>query len=221
MKSNLSRHERRPFRKRHGKSAYKKKTYQMKMTILSIMLLITVCLSCTDKRQQIQIGTAPGKETAGTDAGDTVASVQVNDKHFSADKYPAVYDIPECYLWYVKDLPDEYKGKPVSMWTEHHVYNEDVQDVNVFVVNPDSVSLLYGRSWLLEKWNGKEWVIAKTRGDLAWFDDAFGNEKAPLLYCFRFPVDKYYQLSKGKYRINKKFYAKRKEIKLYAEFEVK
>lgn len=63
--------------------------------------------------------------------------------------------------------------------------------------------------------------MAKTKGDIAWFDDGFIKQKAPLLYCFSFPIDEYYHLSKGKYRISKSFYAKREEIKLYAEFEVK
>ena len=78
-----------------------------------------------------------------------------------------------------------------------------------------------GRGWKLEQWNGKEWGIAKTKGDRSWFDDGFNKQKAPLLYCFRFPVGRYYYLPKGKYRICKSFSAKREYIELSAEFEIK
>lgn len=40
--------------------------------------------------------------------------------------YKGQVDTPECYLWYVEDLPDKYKDKPVSMWTERPVYWENV-----------------------------------------------------------------------------------------------
>lgn len=176
------------------------------------MLSSVVCMSCTHKRQQSQ-----PEELAIIGGSDTVTNIQIA----TADKDTIIYDTPECCLGYVKDLPDEYKDKPVSMWTERSVYWENVHFINVFVSNPTSTSLMYGRDWYVEQWNGKEWVMAKTKGDIVWFDDGFNKQKAPLLYCFRFPVDRYYHLSKGKYRISKSFYAKREKIELYAEFEVK
>lgn len=189
----------------------------MKTIILFAMLSSAVCLSCTNKRQQFQPEATPDKELAIIGGKDTVTSIEIA----MVDKDTIVYDTPECYLWYVEDLPDEYKGKPVSMWTEHPIYWENVYAINVFVANPASVSLMYGRGWILEQWNGKEWVMAKTKGDISWFDDGFNKQKAPLLYCFRFPVGRYYHLPKGKYRIKKSFNAQRKEIKLNAEFEIK
>ena len=181
------------------------------------MLSGAFCLSCTNKRQKFQPEAPPDKELAVIGGSDTVTSIQV----VSGDKDTIIYDTPECCLWYVEDLPDKYKGKPVSMWTERHVYWENVQAVNVFVANPTSTSLMYGRAWVVEQWNGKEWVMAKTKGDIVWFDDGFNNQKAPLLYCFRFPVGRYYHLPKGKYRICKSFHAKREKIELSAEFEIK
>lgn len=177
----------------------------MRTIILVAMLSSAVCLSCTNKRQQFQPEATPDKELAIIGGNDTVTSIQV----VSADKDTVIYDTPECYLWYVEDLSDKYKNKPVSMWTECSVYGENVQIVNVFVANPTPVSLMYGRGWKLEQWNGKEWGIAKTKGDRSWFDDGFNKQKAPLLYCFRFPVGRYYYLPKGKYRICKSFSAKR------------
>lgn len=184
----------------------------MKTIILFAILASVVCLSCTHKQQQTQ-----PEELAIIGRSDMATNIQVA----TADKDTIVYDTPECYLWYVMDFPDEYKDNPVSMWTERPVYGENAHIINVFVSNPTSTSLMYGRSWNVERWNGKEWVMAKMKGDIHWFDDGFNKQKAPLLYCFRFPVSRYYNLPKGKYRISKSFYAKREEIKLNAEFEVK
>ncbi len=69
------------------------------------------------------------KELAIIGGKDTATGIQVS----TADKDTIVYDTPECCLWYVEDLPDKYKGKPVSMWTEHTVYRENIQVINVFV----------------------------------------------------------------------------------------
>lgn len=45
--------------------------------------------------------------------------------------------------------------------------------------------------------------------------------KGMLLHCFRFPVGSYYHLPKGKYRVCKSFYARKEEMELSAEFEIK
>lgn len=45
--------------------------------------------------------------------------------------------------------------------------------------------------------------------------------KGMLLHCFRFPVGSYYHLPKGKYRVSKSFYARKEEMELSAEFEIK
>ena len=73
------------------------------------MLSSAVCLSCTNKRQQFQPEATPDKELAIIGGNDTVTSIQV----VSADKDTVIYDTPECYLWYVEDLSDKYKDKPV------------------------------------------------------------------------------------------------------------
>lgn len=189
----------------------------MKTIILFAMLASLVCMSCTHKRQRAQQEATPDKELFVMESSDTVAGIQDASVH----KYSITYDTPECYLWYVMDLPDEYQDQPISMWTERPIYGENLHLINVFVSNPTSTSLMYGRGWAVERWDGEEWVMAKTKGDIAWFDDGFNKQKAPLLYCFSFPIDRYYHLSKGKYRISKSFYAKREEIKLNAEFEIK
>ena len=152
----------------------------MRTIILFTMLSGAVCLSCTNERQQFQPEATPDRKSAIIGGNDTVTSIQVA----SADKDTVIYDTPECYLWYVEDLPDKYKD-------------------------------------VVEQWNGKEWVMAKTKGDIVWQDDGFEIPKAPLLYCFRFPVSRDYYLPKGKYRIRKSFHAKRENIELSATFEIK
>ena len=115
----------------------------MKTIILFAILLGAVCMSCTNKRQQFQPEATPDKELAIIGGSDTVTSIQVS----SADRDTIIYDTPECYLWYVEDLLDKYKDKPVSMWTERSVYWENVQAINVFVANPTNVPLSFGRKW--------------------------------------------------------------------------
>ncbi len=189
----------------------------MKTIILFATLSSLVCLGCTNRRQQFQPEATPDKDLTIIGEGDTVTSILVS----SADKDTIIYDTPECCLWYVQDLPDAYKDKPVSMWAERPVYWEDIQAINVFVANPTSDFLTFGRGWILEQWNGTEWAMAKTKTDISWEDDAFGKGKAPLLYCFRFPVGRNYHLPKGKYRICKPFHTGKEKIELNAEFEIK
>lgn len=189
----------------------------MKTIILFAILSSVVCMSCAKKQQQSQPEATPDKKSAITGGSDTVTSIRI----IPADTDTIIYDTPECYLWFVKELPDRYKDKPVSMWTERPVYGENIQFVNVFVANPTSTSLMYGRAWVVEQWNGKEWIMAKTKGNIIWLDDGFETQKAPLLYCFRFPVSRYYHLPKGKYRIRKSFHAKSENMELSAEFEIK
>lgn len=164
-----------------------------------------VCASCTNKRHTYLPQAKP----------DTIIARSTN-------KDTTRYYIPECFLVDVQDLFEEREDTSIVMWAEHPVYGTDVQAVNVFVENPTHTSLTYGRDWYLYQWNGKEWVLAKIKGpDIAWQSDGFDNNRAPVWYCFRFPIANYYHLSKGKYRICKSFYADRREIKLYAEFEIK
>lgn len=146
--------------------------------------------------------------------------IAASDKN---DKDTIRYYIPECFLVDVQDLWDEREDTSVIMWTEYPVYSMDVQAVNVFVENPTHTSLTYGRDWYLYQWDGKEWVMPKIKGPdiIAWQSDGFDNRKAPLWYCFRFPISSYYHLSPGKYRICKSFYAGQQEIALNAEFEIK
>lgn len=182
-----------------------------RMIILIIVLCIFV-VSCTNnqKQQNTIIGGADGTTEIvidGKDCKDTVT-----------------YRLQDCLLWYIKQLPEEYKDKKACMWTEYEDYQENVQFINVFVANPTDDWWLFGRSWYLEVWNGEKWVFPKSKGDLIWFDDGFAIEKAPLLYCFRFPVGRYYHLPKGKYRIKKGFLmnkGKDNYTVLTAEFHIK
>ena len=163
-------------------------------------------LSCTNK-QQPQPKTIPDKEIAASGKN---------------DKDTIRYYIPECFLVDVQDLWDEPKDTSVVMWMEHTTYGTDVEAIHVFVDNPTTTPLTYGRDWYLHRWNGKEWVMPKIKGpDIAWFSDGFDNRKAPSRYWFCFPISSYYYLPKGKYRISKSFYAGGQEIALSAEFEIR
>lgn len=131
----------------------------MRTIILFAILSSAVCLSCTHKRQQFQPEVTPDKELAIIGGSDTVTSIQVS----SADRDTVIYDTPECYLWYVEDLPNKYKDKPISMWAKHTIYRENTQAINVFVTNPTNVPLSFGRKWDIHVWNGSKWVSPKAK----------------------------------------------------------
>ena len=178
----------------------------MKAIIPFFTLTCLACTCCTNKRQQFLPQATPDKTI--------VLSNSKNDT--------TRYYIPECFLVDVQDFFEEREDTSVVMWAEHPVYGTDVQAVNVFVENPTHTSLTYGRDWYLYQWNGEKWIMPKIKGpDIAWQSDGFDNRRAPVRYCFRFPIGSYYHLSKGKYRIYKSFYAGRQEIALHAEFEIK
>lgn len=190
----------------------------MKTIILFAILLSAVCLSCTHNRQQFKAEATPDEDLTITGVNDTVADIQVT----SADNDTIIYDTPECFLWYVEDLPDKYKNKTVSMWVEQSVYRENTQAINVFVANPTNVPLLFGRKWDMQVWNGSKWVSPKAKfSPFIWKDDEIIMPKGMMLHCFCFPVGRYYHLPKGKYRICKSFHVKREKIELSAEFEIK
>ena len=178
----------------------------MKAIIPFFTLTCLACTCCTNKRQQFQPQATSDKTI-----------VLSNSK-----KDTTQYYIPECFLVDVQDFFEEREDTSIVMWVEHPVYETDVQAVNVFVENPTHTSLTYGRDWYLYQWNGEKWIMPKIKGpDIAWQSDGFDNRRAPVRYCFRFPISSYYHLSEGKYKICKSFYAGRQEIALHAEFEIK
>lgn len=109
------------------------------------------------------------------------------------------------------------------MWTEYKNYWENVQVIQVFVANPDTIPFDFGRKWDLYVWKEGKYGRPEQKGSylIAWEDDLFIIDKAPLLYCFRFPVGADYYLPVGRYRITKKFGQCGKTIELHADFEVK
>lgn len=194
----------------------------MKSIILFITLSSAICISCSNKRQQLQPEATPDKEPAITGGNDTATNIRISSQDTLPDKDTIVYDISECCLWYAKDLPDEYKDKPVSMWAEHSVYWENVHAVNIFVSNPTNAQLSFGRYWDIDVWKEEKWVSPEMKVScMIWPDDEFIMHKGMLLHCFRFPVGKYYHLPKGKYRISKPFGLAGKSIELNTEFEIK
>ena len=166
------------------------------------------------------------KQPAIIGEADTITEITITDTPLSnksdlSDSDSVIYELPQCQLWYTKTLPEEYKGE-IGMWTEHKNYWENVQVINVFVANPTKVPFDFGRKWELQTWTGKEWITPQREGPaIVWESDLFIDDKAPILYCFRFLVGEYYSIPKGKYRISKTFGQNGKSLDLKAEFEVK
>lgn len=197
----------------------------MKFAIQFFLLpCLLLCGSCSNKQKKLQPEATNDRKVAIIGIADSSTNIMVADKNELADRDTIIYEISDCYLWYTKKLPDEYKDQNPQMWTERTTYWEDVQAINVFVANPTNSWWMFGRRWDLNVWNGKDWVFPKNKRDLFWLDDGFAISQSPLLYCFCFPVGEYYQLPKGKYRLSKGFSMNNgndKYIDLHAEFEIK
>lgn len=177
----------------------------MKTQVLFFVLACALCAGCGGKSKS-------GKVIGGAD-GPTRVMV--------ADKDTVVYELPECDLYYTDSLVPS-ADTAVAAATEHPVYWENVRFVNLFVTNPTDEPLSFGRSWWLSVWDDGHWGFPEMKvGGVAWEDDLFTVDKAPLRYCFRLPVGEYYLLPKGKYRLSKSFVVKGERQSLYAEFEVK
>ena len=195
----------------------------MKAVFLFLTLICLLAISCTNKQKRSRPDAASTVCTAVIGGDDTIAGITVIDKSNGQDRDTVIYELPQCWLWQTKVLPDECVGKPARMWTEYKNYWENVQVIQVFVANPDTIPFDFGRKWDLYVWKEGKYVHPEQKGNypIVWEADLFIIDKAPLLYCFRFPVGDNYYLPVGKYRITKKFGQQGKKIELHADFEVK
>ena len=87
------------------------------MKSIMIILIIVLCIfvvSCTNnqKQQNTIIGGADGTTEIVIDRKDCKDTV--------------TYRLHDCLLWYIKQLPEEYKDKKACMWTEYEDYQENV-----------------------------------------------------------------------------------------------
>jgi len=155
-----------------------------------IHLILPLCflliISCSNRQKKFLPEATESTSIAIIGGTDAKTEIVISDER---SKDTVNYELPECYLWYTSELP--YKNNDFRMWTEQTSYSENIQAINIFVANTTDAWWIFGRSWRLDVWNGKAWTPAKAKGDLCWFDDGFAIEKAPLLYCFHFPIGKY------------------------------
>lgn len=185
-----------------------------------LLLCLILCGSCSNKQKKFQPEATNDHEVAIIGSADGPTEIVIGEDSYKQDRDTVIYEIPQCRLWYTKGLSEADKGKEIRMWTERKEYWKDVQVINVFVANPTDVWWNFGRDWSLSVWNGTDWVTPAFKQSLSWTDDAFGIDKAPLFYCFRFPVGEYYHLPKGKYRLAKRFRANGKNLTLTADFSI-
>ena len=200
------------------------------MKAVIIFLICFFIVGCTNKSKQ--------KEEKGSDIlelsldnqqDDTTTSKEFDKKkqtiNLKNDNPITGYEFPGFWLMYSKELPDSVCcGKKYRVWTEKACYTRDVKTIKLFVENRTKKYWRFGRDWGLEVWNGSKWCTPKQKTVLGWFDDAFTIPKAPLLYCFQFPIADYFYLSTGRYQIKKAFDmndGRNLFVELYAEFEIK
>ncbi len=194
--------------------------------IIQLILLLGLLLntSCINKQRKFQSKATNDTKVAVIGVAKNLTDTIVTDKDKLADKDTVIYEVPGYWLWFTKELPPKYQNQDFLMWTERKVYWENVAVINVFVTNPTETPLEYGRKWILKKLNEQgKWVSPKTKyPPIVWEQDLLIDSKAPVLYCFRFPIGEYYHLPKGMYRIGKSFALQGKEnFDLHAEFEIK
>ncbi|MFR3329842.1 MAG: immunoglobulin-like domain-containing protein [Odoribacter splanchnicus] len=193
----------------------------MKFAIqIFLLLCLLLCGSCLNKQKKFQPEATNDHKVAIIGSADGSTEIVIGEDSCKQDRDTAIYEIPQCLLWYTKELSETNKGKEIRMWTERKEYWEDVQVINVFVSNPTDSILSFGRAWKLLVWNGADWVKPMSKQSLFWNEDAFSIERSKMLYCFRFPVGEYYHLPKGKYRLTKKFWANEKKLTLTADFNI-
>lgn len=177
--------------------------------LLSAIICLTTCSGRQATDNHAIIGSA--------DTATTITATDGNPEHD-----PNIHEIPQCRLWYTAVLPTQLDTDTVHMSTDQLIYSEDTDTINVLVANPTTTPLAFGRSWFLHCWDGTRWSVPERRiTGFSWEDDLFSTGTAPALLCFRIEIGKYYRLTKGKYRLTKKFYQNGKEITLSADFNIK
>ncbi len=182
----------------------------MKTRTALLWILCTLAVGCTNKQK---------KQSTAENADDM--TIAIADKDVEQDRDTVIYELPQCRLWYTEDLPADYEGETVSMWTEQNQYWENVKVINVLVANPTDKGLSFGRSWNLQVWSDGEWINPESKiTGMAWEDDLFLSDKVRALYRFRIPVGDYYQLPAGRYRITKTFWLDEVRHDLTAEFNI-
>lgn len=180
-----------------------------------ILILLAACVN--KPGQPVQEATS----TAVIGGADSMTSIVVADTCASFQD-TVTYELRQCQLWYIKDLPEAYNGE-TRLWTEYEVYTENVPVINIFVSNPTDILLEFGRDMRFYLWKNDKWCPPEqkdTSYTIVWNSDAFMIEKAPLLYCFRYKLNEYC-IPKGKYRVQKSFSRGDERILLTDSFEVK
>ena len=142
--------------------------------ILPLCLLLGV--SCSNRQKKFLPEATEATDIAIIGGADAMTEILIAEKN---NKDMVNYEIPECYLWYTHELP--YKNNDSRIWTEQTAYRENTQAINVFVANTTAAWWMFGCSWHLDVWNGKEWTHTKAKEDLFWFDDGFAIKK---LLCY-------------------------------------
>ena len=144
----------------------------MKTIILFAILSSTICLSCTNKRQQTQPEATPDKELAIIGGSDTVTMIQVNDIKTSKEQTALEVDstdidFPLSQLEIekyenrvrMKRLPnvsityaDAYKIR-----THQFVYSPQTKEIAFDVINMDGPTAEPEHYWL-KQWKNGKWI---------------------------------------------------------------
>lgn len=118
-------------------------------------------------------------------------------------------------------LPENFLGGEVQMQTEKSVYSTNIRYLTVIVNNPTDVPLEFGRDWKVQIQHEGKWIMPKMKKDLCWTDDGLASNETYVRYYFSFPINEFYEVRPGIYRIIKTFFQGNKRFELIAGFEIK
>lgn len=144
----------------------------MKTIILFALLSSAVCLSCTNKRQQIQPETTPDKKSAIIGGSDTVTTIQVNDITTSKEQTTLEVDSTDIDFPLSQSEIEKYESRvrmqrlpnvaithadAYQIRTQQPVYSPQTKQIVLDVINVDGPTA-EPEYHHLKQWKNGQWV---------------------------------------------------------------
>ncbi|EJW91193.1 hypothetical protein, secreted, partial [gut metagenome] len=123
------------------------------------MLCCLLSVACTNK-QKTDLPEAKSDSDVTVIGGvqnDSIGTIAQENTNLGQDRDTVIFEMPDCYLWYRKDVKNSASKQKYQLWTERKVYWQNVKVINVFMANYTDQPLAFNGEWILQQWDGKEW----------------------------------------------------------------